>query len=89
MEFYFSFMQFVLFLAQGYYLQYFYGSFLECRVKGRCGGLIAAVSYTLLRTLLYVIWPAEYESRAVIGKQAVSLCILAVLALFLDRKSVV
>ena len=83
MEFYFSFMQFVLFLAQGYYLQYFYGSFLECRVKGRCGGLIAAVSYTLLRTLLYVIWPAEYESRAVIGKQAVSLCILAVLALFL------
>lgn len=83
MEFYFSFMQFVLFLVQGYYLQYFYGSFLECRVKGRCGGLIAAVSYTLLRTLLYVIWPAEYESRAVIGKQAVSLCILAVLALFL------
>lgn len=83
MEFYFSFMQFVLFLAQGYDLQYFYGSFLECRVKGRRGGILTAASYTLLRSLLYVIWPAEYESRAVIGKQAVSLGILIVLAFFL------
>lgn len=80
-EFYFSLMQFVLFLVQGYYLQYFYGSFLECRIKGRHGGLFTAVSYTLLRTGLYVIWPAEYESQAVVGKQAVSLCILTVLAL--------
>ncbi len=80
-EFFFSLMQFVLFLVQGYYLQYFYGSFLECRIRGRHGGLFAAVSYTLLRTGLYVVWPAEYESQTVIGKQAVSLCILTVLAL--------
>lgn len=81
MELYFSCMQFVLFLMQGYYLQYFYGSFLERRIKGRSGGVCAAVSYTVLRMGLYVIWPAEYENRAAIGKQTVSLVMLVILAL--------
>ena len=54
---------------QGYCLQYFFGSFLETRMRGRWNGLYVAGLYVALRTA--VVWgsPPGYEDyRAEIGR---------------------
>ena len=66
---------------QGYCLQYFFGSFLETRMRGRWNGLYVAGLYVALRTA--VVWgsPPGYEDyRAAAGTLALSLCILSALA---------
>ncbi len=68
-------------LFQGYCLQYFFGSFLESRMKTRWNGLYVAGLYMALR--LAVMWhsPPGYEDyRVAAGTLAVSLSILSVLA---------
>lgn len=68
-------------LFQGYCLQYFFGSFLESRMKTRWNGLYVAGLYMALR--LAVMWhsPPGYEDyRVAAGTLAVSLSILSALA---------
>ena len=61
---------------QGYCLQYFFGSFLETRMKGRWNGL-----YVALRTAVVWCSPLGYEDyRVAAGTLALSLCILSALA---------
>ena len=66
---------------QGYCLQYFLGSFLETRMKGRWNGLYVAVLYVALRTAVVWCSPPGYEDyRVAAGTLALSLCILSALA---------
>ena len=51
-EILFQLLELLLVLAQGYFLQYFFGSFLEPRGRLRHTGLYAAVSYTVMRKVL-------------------------------------
>ena len=76
----------VLFAAltvfQGYCLQYFLGSFLEGRMKGRWNGLCVAVLYVVLKTAVAWCSPPGYEDyRVATGTLALSLCIISFLAL--------
>ena len=71
-----------LMVFQGYCLQYFLGSFLETRMKGRWNGLYVAGLYVALRTAVVWCSPPGYEnSKSTIGTLALSLCILSALAL--------
>ena len=71
-----------LYLFQGYCLQYFYGSFLESRIKDRrWNGLAVVVSYAVFRLVLFWIVPSKnWDYRAEAGKMVLALCMLAVMA---------
>ena len=67
---------------QGYCLQYFLGSFLETRMRGRWNGLYVAGLYVALRTAVVWCSPPGYEDyRVAAGTLALSLCILSALAM--------
>lgn len=74
-------------LFQGYCLQYFYGSFLKSRMRDkRLAGFCTAVLYGLFRGAL--VWGESskpWEYRAALGKLALSLCVLFILALCFYR----
>lgn len=66
---------------QGYCLQYFFGSFLETRMRSRWIGLYVAGLYAALRTAVEWCSPPGYEDyRVAAGTLALSLCILSALA---------
>ena len=66
-------------MFQGYCLQYFFGSFLESRIRNRrTGGLAAAVLYGVLRLGMGLILPKGYTSFWVFIRLAVILCIVSV-----------
>ena len=66
---------------QGYCLQYFLGSFLETRMRGRWNGLYVAGLYVALRTAVVWCSPPGYEDyRVAAGTLVLSLCILSALA---------
>ncbi len=68
-------------VLQGYCLQYFFGSFLETRMKIRWNGLYVAGLYVALRTAVVWCSPPGYEDyRMAAGTLALSLCILSALA---------
>ncbi len=72
----------VLTVFQGYCLQYFLGSFLERRMKGRWNGLCVAVLYVVLRMAVMWVSPPGYEDyKVAVGTLALSLCIISFLAL--------
>lgn len=52
----------VLLIFQGYCMQYFYGSFLESRIKSSFNGLCAAVIYIAARAAVWELLPSSYES---------------------------
>lgn len=52
----------VLLIFQGYCMQYFYGSFLESRIKSSLNGLCAAVIYIGARAAVWELLPSGYES---------------------------
>lgn len=52
----------VLLIFQGYCMQYFYGSFLESRIKSSLNGLCAAVIYIAARAAVWELLPSSYES---------------------------
>ena len=52
----------VLLIFQGYCIQYFYGSFLESRIKSSLNGLCAAVIYIAARAAIWELLPSDYES---------------------------
>ena len=69
-------------MFQGYCLQYFFGSFLESRIRNRrTGGLAAAVLYGVLRLGMELILPKGYTSFWVFIRLAVILCIVSVAVL--------
>ncbi len=72
----------VLVIFQGYCLQYYYGSFLESRLKSRWNGLCVAALYVVLRIAVMWVSPPGYEDyKVAVGTLAISLCILSFLAL--------
>ena len=72
----------VLTVFQGYCLQYFLGSFLECRMKAKWNGLCVAALYVVLRMAVMWVSPPGYEDyKVAVGTLALSLCILSFLAL--------
>lgn len=81
----FELLDVVFVLVQGYFLQYYMGSFLEPRRKSRYMGAYPAVVYTLLRKGLDAIWPPCYEGMMLLGKQAVSFVLLGILILCFYR----
>lgn len=81
----------ILALSQGYCLQYFFASFLECRLsKGRRSRLWTAVLYGVSKLGLDMVVPSDYESVRIVLKLTVTLCILVLLALvfFKSAKSI-
>ena len=73
-------------MFQGYCLQYFFGSFLESRIRNRrTGGLAAAVLYGVLRLGMGLILPKGYTSFWVFIRLAVILCIVSVAVLIFYR----
>lgn len=73
-------------MFQGYCLQYFFGSFLESRIRNRrTGGLAAAVLYGVLRLGMGLILPKGYTSFWVFARLAVILCIVSMIALVFYR----
>ena len=54
-----------LMVFQGYCLQYFLGSFLETRMRGRWNGLYVAGLYVALRTAVVWCSPKGYEDYRV------------------------
>ena len=71
-----------LYLFQGYCLQYFYGSFLESRIKDRkWNGLAVMALYVVFRLVLFWIVPSKkWDYRVEAGKMVLALCMLAVMA---------
>lgn len=71
-----------LYPFQGYCLQYFYGSFLESRIKDRVwNGLAVAASYTVMRLGITWIGPSEnWDYRTAVCKLVLALGMASVLA---------
>lgn len=74
-------------LLQGYCMQYFFGEFLESRLPNRkWNGLLAAVSYGVLRLLISWALPFnEADSFSIIEKQAILFIMLLLLMLCFYR----
>ncbi|NBK93159.1 ATP-binding protein [bacterium 1XD21-13] len=81
MKILFELLDLVLVLGQGYLYQYFFGSFLEPRGRGRHAGLYGLVSYGALRKALDYVWPLEYTGIRMLGKELLSLLLLVILVL--------
>lgn len=67
-------------IFQGCCLQYFYGSFLEERIRNRYAGSWTAFLYAVLKLGVDLILPPDYGSVRIFAKLALTLCILTVLA---------
>lgn len=72
-------LEIALVLFQGYFFQYFFGSFLEYRWRGGRTGLYAAAAYTVIRRALDYLWPLKYTGIRMLGKQLLSLLLLIIL----------
>ena len=66
-------------MFQGYCLQYFFGSFLEGRIRNRHAGLLTVVLYVVLKLGIDLILPSDYGSIRIFEKLTLTLCILVVL----------
>ncbi len=65
-------------IFQGYCLQYFYGNFLEERIRNRYAGLGTMLLYTVLKLGMDLILPSDYGSVRIFVKLVLTLCILVV-----------
>lgn len=73
-------------MFQGYCLQYFYGSFLEGRMRNRrINGLAAAVLYGVLRWGIGIFLPKGYGSLDAFTRLAVIMCIISAIAMIFYR----
>ena len=73
-------------MFQGYCLQYFFGSFLEIRIRNRRIGVLAVTAlYGVLRLGMGFFLPKGYTSFWVFARLAVILCIVSVTALVFYR----
>ena len=69
-------------MFQGYCLQYFYGSFLDGRIKDRrWNSLAVAGSYVVLeKGLALAMLSTGWDDKVTVGKLVLALCILSLLA---------
>ncbi len=73
-------------MFQGYCLQYFYGSFLESRIRNRrMNGLAATVLYGVLRLGAGILLPKGYGSFVTFIRLATIMCIISMIALIFYR----
>ena len=73
-------------MFQGYCLQYFYGSFLEGRMRDRrINGLAATGLYGVLWLGVGIFLPKSYGSLGTFVKLAATMCIISVIALIFYR----
>ncbi len=72
-------------MFQGYCLQYFYGSFLESRVRKRYAGLLTVILYAVLKLGADLILPSNYGSVRIFVKLVLTLCLLTVIAMCFYR----
>ncbi len=73
---------FLVWISQGYCLQYFYGSFLEGRGRGRTGnGVCAAALYVALKACLKLCLPMEYGDKRTLETHFITLIGLTVTVL--------
>lgn len=72
-------------LFQGYCLQYFYGSFLENRIRKRHAGLLAVILYAVLKLGMDLILPSDYGSVRIFAKLVLTLCVLTAIAMCFYR----
>ena len=73
-------------MFQGYCLQYFYGNFLEARMRNRrINELAATVLYGGLRLGVGIFLPKGYGSLGAFAKLAAIMCIISVIALIFYR----
>ena len=73
-------------MFQGYCLQYFYGSFLEGRLRNRrINGLAATVLYGAMRLGVGIFLPKSYGSLGTFAKLAAIMCIISVIAMIFFR----
>ena len=73
-------------MFQGYCLQYFFGSFLEGRLRNRrINGLIATVLYGVLRLGVGIFLPKGYGRLGTFVKLAAIMCIISVITLIFYR----
>lgn len=76
-------MLFLIWIVQGYCLQYFYGSFLEGRGRGRAGNrFCVAAFYVALKLCLRLCLPSEYGDKKTIETHVITFLGLAAAALF-------
>lgn len=67
---------------QGYCLQYFYGSFLDSRIKSRMSGVYVAALYGISRLISIWVIPWKYDDYELsAAKEAMFICILGTLAI--------
>lgn len=73
-------------MFQGYCLQYFFGSFLETRIRNRrINELAVTVLYGVLRLGVGFFLPKGYGSFATFIRLAVVICIISMIALIFYR----
>ena len=72
-------------LFQGYCLQYFLGSFLKNRTGSRFHGVYIIAVYGFLHLCGYWLPPTGYEGTKAVWKTALSLCVLAAIAICFYR----
>ena len=73
-------------MFQGYCLQYFYGSFLEGRLRDRrISGLAATELYGVLRLGVGIFLPKSYGNLGTFVKLAAIMCIISVITLIFYR----
>lgn len=74
--------QFIIWLFQGYYLQYFYGSFLESRGQNRKrNSLCVFVLYVIAKVCIRVMLPPAYVDIGTIEMHFITFGLLVILAL--------
>lgn len=75
-------LQVMLALGRGYCLQYFFGNFLECRIKDRrIGGLAVIAVYAALDILVSALLPSELQSAGSVRKTLLFFLVIVMLAL--------
>ncbi len=71
-----------LYIFQGYCLQYFLGSFLECRIKSRWSSILVTIVYAVFKIIIFLVMPPGYENyKTAIGGVIISLGISAIISL--------
>ena len=73
-------------MFQGYCLQYFYGNFLETRMRNRqINGLVVAMIYGVLRLGVGIFLPKGYGSLDTFTKLTTIMCIISVIVVIFYR----
>ena len=74
--------QLIIWLFQGYCLQYFFGSFLASRERTKKWNSLCVVAlYVVFKYFIKLVLPSEYGDMRAVGKQVMTFAVLIILAL--------